>query len=168
MDEESEIAALQARKASAAAEMGAALRGDGASSSKFAGYDRSIPANDEDDDEDDADEERQPGASLGSDRNGAATAAAVARKLASYTAPRGLAEEMAAAAAQGKSAETLDQEMGFSKPQRIADRENEYRQRRLKRDLSPVRPSRGRGFFFLKKKVAGERERIVKQDDDGA
>ncbi|XP_061365450.1 uncharacterized protein LOC133308768 [Gastrolobium bilobum] len=58
----------------------------------------------------------------------------VARKLASYTAPKSLLKEMpGAAAADG------DADLGFRKPQRIIDREDDYRRRRLNQIISPER-----------------------------
>ncbi|KAI4296400.1 hypothetical protein L6164_036361 [Bauhinia variegata] len=56
----------------------------------------------------------------------------VARKLASYTAPKSLLKEMPGAG-------DGDTDIGFRKPQRIIDREDDYRQRRLNRIISPER-----------------------------
>ncbi|KAJ1424460.1 TOG domain [Sesbania bispinosa] len=56
----------------------------------------------------------------------------VARKLASYTAPKSLLKEMPSAADN-------DADMGFRKPQRIIDREDDYRRRRLNQIISPER-----------------------------
>ncbi|KAJ7968251.1 splicing factor 3B subunit 1 [Quillaja saponaria] len=56
----------------------------------------------------------------------------VARKLASYTAPKSLLKEMPRGAED-------DGDIGFRKPQRIIDREDDYRQRRLNRIISPER-----------------------------
>ncbi|KAK4766344.1 hypothetical protein SAY87_007986 [Trapa incisa] len=57
----------------------------------------------------------------------------VARKLASYTAPKSLLKEVP------RTGEEDDGEMGFKKPQRIIDREDDYRRRRLNRVISPDR-----------------------------
>ncbi|XLT61235.1 hypothetical protein S245_019281, partial [Arachis hypogaea] len=56
----------------------------------------------------------------------------VARKLASYTAPKSLLKEM-------PDGDDSDNELGFRKPQKIIDREGEYHQRRLKQVISPER-----------------------------
>ncbi|KAK7302947.1 hypothetical protein RJT34_13844 [Clitoria ternatea] len=56
----------------------------------------------------------------------------VARKLASYTAPKSLLKEMPSGA-------DSDADMGFRKPQRIIDREDDYRRRRLNQIISPER-----------------------------
>ncbi|XP_057429488.1 uncharacterized protein LOC130722689 [Lotus japonicus] len=76
-------------------------------------YHTSIPANDDDDNLDAIDNE-------------------VARKLASYTAPKSLLKDM-------PSAPETDADLGFRKSQRIIDREDDYRQRRLNRIISPER-----------------------------
>uniref|UniRef100_A0A7C9EUK9 TOG domain-containing protein n=1 Tax=Opuntia streptacantha TaxID=393608 RepID=A0A7C9EUK9_OPUST len=55
----------------------------------------------------------------------------VARKLASYTAPKSLLKEMPGVGG--------DADDGFRKPQRIIDREDDYRRRRLNRVISPER-----------------------------
>ncbi|CAL0334354.1 unnamed protein product [Lupinus luteus] len=78
-------------------------------------YLTSIPANEDDDNVDAMDNE-------------------VARKLASYTAPKSLLKEM-----PGSTGSDADAEMGFRKPSRIYDREDEYRRRRLNQVISPER-----------------------------
>ncbi|KAE9599335.1 hypothetical protein Lal_00044071 [Lupinus albus] len=78
-------------------------------------YLTSIPANEDDDNVDAMDNE-------------------VARKLASYTAPKSLLKEMPAS-----TGSDADAEMGFRKPSRIYDREDEYRRRRLNQVISPDR-----------------------------
>ncbi|CAO2834766.1 unnamed protein product, partial [Amaranthus hypochondriacus] len=55
----------------------------------------------------------------------------VARKLASYTAPKSLLKDM-----PGIGSDVDD---GFRKPSRIIDREDDYRRRRLDRVISPAR-----------------------------
>ncbi|CAN1139501.1 Splicing factor 3B subunit 1 [Linum perenne] len=75
-------------------------------------YVTSIPVND-DEDNDIADNE-------------------VARKLASYTAPKSLLKEMPRGGDD-------DDDGGFKKPSRIIDREDDYRKRRLNRVMSPER-----------------------------
>ncbi|KAK7306536.1 hypothetical protein VNO77_44483 [Canavalia gladiata] len=76
-------------------------------------YLTSIPANEDDDNIDAMDNE-------------------VARKLASYTAPKSLMKDMPSSA-------DSDADMGFRKPQRIIDREDDYRRRRLNQIISPER-----------------------------
>ncbi|XP_040997990.1 splicing factor 3B subunit 1-like [Juglans microcarpa x Juglans regia] len=61
----------------------------------------------------------------------------VARKLASYTAPKSLLKEMPRGA--GAEDDNDDAFGGFKKPQRIIDREDDYRKRRLNRVISPER-----------------------------
>ena len=56
----------------------------------------------------------------------------VARKVASYTAPKSLLKEM-------PGGDDSDAGLGFRKPQKIIDREGEYHQRRLKQFISPER-----------------------------
>ena len=56
----------------------------------------------------------------------------VARKLASYTAPKSLLKEMPGSG-------DGDAELGFNKPRRIIDREDDYRRRRLNQIISPER-----------------------------
>ncbi|XP_021718316.1 splicing factor 3B subunit 1-like [Chenopodium quinoa] len=75
-------------------------------------YVQSIPVDDDEDNADAMDNE-------------------VARKLASYTAPKSLLKEMPGAGA--------DYDDGLRKPQRIIDREDDYRRRRLDRVISPAR-----------------------------
>ncbi|OIV96195.1 hypothetical protein TanjilG_14872 [Lupinus angustifolius] len=77
-------------------------------------YLTSIPANEDDDNVDAIDNE-------------------VARKLASYTAPKSLLKDMT-----GSGADT-DSDLGFRKPSRIIDREDDYRRRRLNQIISPER-----------------------------
>ncbi|CAJ1961918.1 unnamed protein product [Sphenostylis stenocarpa] len=76
-------------------------------------YLTSIPANEDDENLDAMDNE-------------------VARKLASYTAPKSLLKDM-------PSAPESDADVGFRKPQRIIDREDDYRRRRLNQIISPER-----------------------------
>ncbi|KAG4977776.1 hypothetical protein JHK86_037250 [Glycine max] len=76
-------------------------------------YLTSIPANEDDENLDAMDNE-------------------VARKLASYTAPKSLLKDM-------PSAPDSDNDIGFRKPQRIIDREDDYRRRRLNQIISPER-----------------------------
>ncbi|KAK7332046.1 hypothetical protein VNO80_28793 [Phaseolus coccineus] len=76
-------------------------------------YLTSIPANEDDENLDAMDNE-------------------VARKLASYTAPKSLLKDM-------PSAPESDADIGFRKPQRIIDREDDYRRRRLNQIISPER-----------------------------
>ncbi|KAJ7233301.1 hypothetical protein O6H91_16G028400 [Diphasiastrum complanatum] len=80
---------------------------------RFEGYEHSIPVNEEDEDQDLAER-------------------AVAKKLASYTAPKAFLSEM-------PRGEATDDDLGFKKPQRIIDREDDYRKRRLNRIISPDR-----------------------------
>ncbi|XP_021756230.1 splicing factor 3B subunit 1-like [Chenopodium quinoa] len=75
-------------------------------------YVQSIPVDDDEDNTDAMDNE-------------------VARKLASYTAPKSLLKEMPGVGA--------DYDDGLRKPQRIIDREDDYRRRRLDRVISPAR-----------------------------
>ncbi|XP_008462876.2 LOW QUALITY PROTEIN: uncharacterized protein LOC103501154 [Cucumis melo] len=56
----------------------------------------------------------------------------VGRKLASYTAPKSLLKEMPRGVDE-------DDDLGYKKPQRIIDREDDYRKRRLNRVISPER-----------------------------
>ncbi|XP_052174881.1 uncharacterized protein LOC127789869 [Diospyros lotus] len=81
----------------------------------FEGYEQSIPVNDEDYENFD---------SMDSE---------VARKLASYTAPKSLLKDMPRGGDEDASMG------GFKKPQRIIDREDDYRRRRLNRVISPDR-----------------------------
>ncbi|XP_027356140.1 splicing factor 3B subunit 1 isoform X2 [Abrus precatorius] len=76
-------------------------------------YLTSIPANEDDDNLDAIDNE-------------------VARKLASYTAPKSLLKDMPSAA-------DSEADNGFRRPQRIIDREDDYRRRRLNQIISPER-----------------------------
>ncbi|KAL4203296.1 hypothetical protein AMTRI_Chr01g103310 [Amborella trichopoda] len=80
---------------------------------KFEGYELSIPVNEDEEENQDVGER------------------AVARKLASYTAPKSVLNEVP------KGGEEDD--VGFKKPQRIIDREDDYRRRRLNRIISPDR-----------------------------
>lgn len=82
---------------------------------RFEGYEQSIPANDDEENVDAMDSE-------------------VARKLASYTAPKSILKDMPRGAG-----EEDDSMMGFKKPSRIIDREDDYRRRRLNRVISPDR-----------------------------
>ena len=80
---------------------------------RFEGYERSIPVNEEEDEQD-------------------ATEREVARKLASYTAPKSILSDL-------PRGEAADDDFGFKKPQKIIDREDDYRKRRLNRIISPDR-----------------------------
>ncbi|XP_068659359.1 uncharacterized protein [Aristolochia californica] len=79
---------------------------------RFEGYERSIPVNEDEEDQDVGERE-------------------VARKLASYTAPKSVMKDLP----RGMG----DEDLGFKKPSKIIDREDEYRQRRLNRIISPER-----------------------------
>ncbi|KAG0585203.1 hypothetical protein M758_3G267000 [Ceratodon purpureus] len=83
-------------------------------SNRFEGYERSIALNDEDDETQDAAERE------------------VAKKLASYTAPKSIMNEI-------PRGEVADDGVGFKKPSRIIDREDDYRRQRLNRIISPER-----------------------------
>ncbi|CBI32870.3 unnamed protein product, partial [Vitis vinifera] len=80
---------------------------------KFEDYVSSIPVNDEEENVDAMD----PG---------------LGRRLPSYTAPASLLKEMPRGGVE-------EDDMGFKKPQRIIDREDDYRRRRLNRVISPDR-----------------------------
>ncbi|KAI3722245.1 hypothetical protein L2E82_33276 [Cichorium intybus] len=80
---------------------------------RFQEYNREIPANDDEQNADAMDNE-------------------VARKLASYTAPRSLLNDMPRGGDD-------DEYLGFKKSQRIIDREDGYRRRRLNQVISPER-----------------------------
>eukprot|EP01018_Ginkgo_biloba_P035221 Gb_14294 [translate_table: standard] len=84
-------------------------------SNRFEGYERSIPVNNEDEEDQDAAERE------------------VARKLASYTAPKSVLKDLPRGGGDD------DDDFGFKKPQRIIDREDDYRKRRLNRIISPDR-----------------------------
>lgn len=81
---------------------------------RFEGYERSIPVNEEEDEQDPTERE-------------------VARKLASYTAPKSVLLDLP------RGSESTEDDFGFKKPQRIIDREDDYRKRRLNRIISPER-----------------------------
>lgn len=81
---------------------------------RFEGYERSIPVNEEEEDQDPTERE-------------------VARKLASYTAPKSVLKDLPRGVAEEED------DFGFKKPQRIIDREDDYRKRRLNRIISPDR-----------------------------
>lgn len=83
-------------------------------SNRFEGYERSIALNDDDDEPQDATERE------------------VAKKLASYTAPKNLINDI-------PRGEVVDDGIGFKKPSRIIDREDDYRRQRLNRIISPER-----------------------------
>ncbi|KAF3614781.1 Splicing factor 3B subunit 1 [Capsicum annuum] len=83
------------------------------SSNKFEGYEKSIPVNDDDDNFDTENE--------------------VARKMASFTAPKQFFKEVP----RGGGEE--EEVSGFNKPSKIIDREDDYRRRRLNRVISPER-----------------------------
>lgn len=82
------------------------------------GYELSIPAGDDDDDA------VGPGESE------------VARKLASYTAPKSVMKDMPRGG--GDEGDDMN-DLGFKKPAKIIDREDDYRRRRLQRVISPDR-----------------------------
>ncbi|XP_078446636.1 splicing factor [Wolffia australiana] len=84
----------------------------GAGSDRFEGYAKSIPVT-EDDDEPDSD------------------VSEIARRMASYTGPK-----VKDLVLRGPD---TDNELGFKKPQRIIDREDDYRRRRLQQIISPER-----------------------------
>ncbi|CAI5475130.1 unnamed protein product [Closterium sp. Yama58-4] len=85
----------------------------GGDKDRFAGYEMSIPVMEDEEEQD-------------------ATEREVARKLASYTAPKELLHELPRGEAEEEAA-------GFKKPSRIIDREDDYRRRRLHRIISPDR-----------------------------
>ncbi|CAI5991046.1 unnamed protein product [Closterium sp. NIES-65] len=85
----------------------------GGDKDRFAGYEMSIPVMEDEEEQD-------------------ATEREVARKLASYTAPKELLHELPRGEAEEEPA-------GFKKPSRIIDREDDYRRRRLNRIISPDR-----------------------------
>ncbi|MCO5608132.1 hypothetical protein L7F22_062338 [Adiantum nelumboides] len=87
-----------------------AIYGEG---NRFEGYERSIPVNEEEDEQDPTERE-------------------FARKLASYTAPKYVLNEV-------PKGESADNDLVFKKPQKIIDREDDYRKRRLNRIISPER-----------------------------
>eukprot|EP00897_Mesotaenium_endlicherianum_P003517 jgi/Mesen1/3193/ME000184S02249 len=80
---------------------------------RFEGYEASIPVTEEDEEQD-------------------ATEREVAKKLASYTAPKSVMADL-------PRGEVTDDELGFNRPSRIVDREDDYRKRRLNRIISPDR-----------------------------
>ncbi|CAM6027060.1 unnamed protein product [Sphagnum balticum] len=82
---------------------------------RFKGYERSIPVN-----EDEEEQQQDP------------TEREAARKLASYTTPKGLFADL-------PRGEVTDEQLGFKKPQQIIDREDDYRKQRLNRTISPDR-----------------------------
>ncbi|VFQ88979.1 unnamed protein product [Cuscuta campestris] len=84
------------------------------SGDRFEGYEKSIPVNDEEDALENTENE-------------------IARKMASFTAPKQFLKE----APRGGGDE--DQNLGFNKPSKIIDREDDYRRRRLNRVISPER-----------------------------
>lgn len=81
---------------------------------RFEGYEQSIPVNDEDD-EGDVNQ---------LDIN--------SRRRATYTAPKSVLEDI-------PRGDVADDDLGFKRPQKIIDREDEYRRRRLDRIISPER-----------------------------
>ncbi|CAA2986935.1 splicing factor 3B subunit 1 [Olea europaea subsp. europaea] len=83
------------------------------SSNKFDGYDQSIPVNDDDDAFD-------------------ATENEIAKKMASFTAPKQFFKEPLRTGDD-------DEMSGFKQPGKIIDREDDYRRRRLNRIISPER-----------------------------
>lgn len=86
----------------------------GGGGNRFEGYVSSIPVNEEDDDHE---------ADGGGGRD-------VARRMAGFTGPKSIMD-----LPKGE----VDDDSGFKKPQRIIDREDDYRRRRLQRVLSPNR-----------------------------
>ncbi|CAA7393003.1 unnamed protein product [Spirodela intermedia] len=84
----------------------------GTGSDRFEGYVKSIPVNEED-------EEQETDVSE------------IAKRMASYTGPK--VKELIP---RGSEA---DEDIGFKKPQRIIDREDDYRRRRLQQIISPER-----------------------------
>ncbi|KAJ6812244.1 splicing factor 3B subunit 1-like [Iris pallida] len=87
----------------------------GGGDNRFEGYERSIPVNEDDDDH---------------DENGGRE---VVRRLASITGPKSLRD------LPMPGADAADDDSGFKRPQRIIDREDDYRRRRLNRIISPDR-----------------------------
>ncbi|KAL5720028.1 Splicing factor 3B subunit 1 [Ranunculus cassubicifolius] len=88
----------------------------GGGDNRFDGYVQSIAVNPEDDD------------NLGTTEN------VVAKKLSSFTAPSSIMNEMPRGGGEDE-----DYNPGFKKSQRITDREDDYRKRRLNRVISPDR-----------------------------
>ncbi|CAH9102456.1 unnamed protein product [Cuscuta europaea] len=84
------------------------------SSDRFEGYEKSIPVNDDEDAFENTESE-------------------IARKMASFTAPKQLLNEAP------RSGGDEDHNLGFNKPSKIIDREDDYRKRRLNRIISPER-----------------------------
>lgn len=82
------------------------------SGNRFEGYEQSIAVTEEDEEQNFGEHE-------------------IARKLASYTAPKSIIKELP------KGAD--DDDFGFKKSQKIIDREDDYRKRRLNRIISPDR-----------------------------
>eukprot|EP00252_Welwitschia_mirabilis_P022937 TRINITY_DN6357_c0_g2_i1.p1 TRINITY_DN6357_c0_g2~~TRINITY_DN6357_c0_g2_i1.p1 ORF type:complete len:163 (+),score=30.37 TRINITY_DN6357_c0_g2_i1:54-542(+) len=82
-------------------------------SNRFEGYERSVPVNEEEEDQDAAERE-------------------ISSKLASFAAPKYILNDVP------KTGDG-ENESGFKKPQRIIDREDDYRKRRLNRIISPER-----------------------------
>ncbi|XXG52688.1 hypothetical protein AAC387_Pa03g0947 [Persea americana] len=82
---------------------------------RFEGYERSIPVNEDEEDQDVGERE-------------------VARRLASYTAPKSVMKDLPRGMGGGE-----DDDLGFKKPQKIIDREDDYRRRRLNQIISPER-----------------------------
>ncbi|GBG61498.1 hypothetical protein CBR_g21841 [Chara braunii] len=120
MEIDSDIARVQAerRKAEELAALSVAGGFDtdlyGGIANRYEGYVKSIPVNDADEEELDPTERE------------------VVRKLSSYTAPKSVLLDL-------PRGEGGDAELGFRKPQRIIDREDDYRARRHNRPLSPDR-----------------------------
>lgn len=85
----------------------------GGGGNRFEGYEVSIPVNEEDDEQDPAERD-------------------VARKLASYTAPKSILNDL-------PRGEVTDEDLGFKKPGKIIDREDDYRKRWRNRIISPER-----------------------------
>ena len=84
----------------------------GAGSDRFQGYAKSIPVTEDDEDQE-------------------SDVSDIARRMASYTGPK--VRELIP---RGSDA---DEDLGFKKPQRIIDREDDYRRRRLQQIISPAR-----------------------------
>lgn len=79
----------------------------------FEGYEKSIPVNEDEENLDTVDSQ-------------------VPRRLASYTAPKSIMNDMPRGGDD-------DEALGFKKPQKIIEREDDYRRRRLNRVISPER-----------------------------
>eukprot|EP00850_Spirogloea_muscicola_P020877 SM000229S07513 [mRNA] locus=s229:150597:158007:+ [translate_table: standard] len=85
----------------------------GGAASRFEGFETSIAATEDEEEQDVTERE-------------------VARKLASYTAPKSVLNDL-------PRGEATDEDLGLKRPGRIIDREDDYRKRRLNRIISPER-----------------------------